>query len=310
MSLFETKSINCRFVIFLSGFLFFFIFLINERSATAQTDELKVLVAQPLVTPGDIQGNISRMEPLIAEAAKRGSDLVVFSECAITGYDYKGISAKAAIPQTDPALTRVSALAKKYKIAIIAGFHEKDGSNLRNSAIVFYPDGKRILQRKHRIEDPEMAICPVTAGPRERTLFKVKGFTCAILICSDDGIDGIYEELAQKKCDVAILITAGAGHESFGFHKAQLADSSILKKFAHTTASSCLSEDLVARCFKLGMALVACNQMGWQTDIGYFHPGGSCIIDKTGDVSAVIPMHLIFETLKPQIASGSVSKIK
>jgi predicted amidohydrolase len=275
---------------------------------TLMAGELKVAVAQPLVTPGDIQGNITRMEPMLAEAAKRGSDLVVFSECGITGYDYQGVSARSAIPQNDPALDQVSNLAKKYQIAVIAGFHEKDGNDLRNSAMVFYPDGQRILQRKHCIQDPEMGIAPVTPGPRERMLFNLKGFTCAVLICSDDGINGIYEELARKNCDMVILITAGAGHESFGFHKADLFDPEKLKKFAQTTAKECLSEDSVARSFKLQMALVACNQMGWQTEIGYFHPGGSCIIDHTGDVSALIPMHLIFESLRPQFATGIVTR--
>ena len=107
---------------------------------------------------------------------------------------------------------------------------------------------------------------------------------------------------------MVIVITAGAGHESFGFHKADLSDPEKLKKFAQTTAKECLSEDSVARSFKLQMALVACNQMGWQTEIGYFHPGGSCIIDHTGDVSALIPMHLIFESLRPQFATGIVTR--
>jgi predicted amidohydrolase len=293
---------------FTSTLSVFFLLLLSGMYAKAQSYELKVSVAQPLVTPGDIQGNISRMEPMVVEAANRGSDLVVFSECGITGYDYKGISAREAIPQTDPALTKVSDMARKYHIAIITGFHEKDGAKVCNSAMVFYPNGERIIQRKHRIQEPEMGICPVTSGPRERTLLDIKGFKCAILICSDDGIDGIYEELAQKNCNVAILITAGAGNESFGFHKAQLNDPETLKKFTQITANNCLSQDFIARSVNLGMALVACNQMGWQTESNYFQPGGSCIIDRTGDVSAVIPMHVIFESLRPQIATGIVSK--
>jgi apolipoprotein N-acyltransferase len=203
---------------FASQFLSRLLLLACAIPITIMADELKVAVAQPLVTPGDIQGNITRMEPMLAEAVKHGSDLVVFSECGITGYDYKGVSASSAIPQNDPALDKVSDLAKKYQIAVIAGFHEKDGNNLRNSAMVFYPDGKRTLQRKHRIQDPEMGIAPVTPGPRERVLFNLKGFTCAVLICSDD------------------------------------------------------------------------------------------IIDHTGDVSALIPMHLIFESLRPQFATGIVTR--
>jgi predicted amidohydrolase len=32
--------------------------------------------------------------PLVTEAAKRGADLVVFSECVITGFDLKGVGVK------------------------------------------------------------------------------------------------------------------------------------------------------------------------------------------------------------------------
>jgi hypothetical protein len=128
--------------------------------------------------------------------------------------------------------------------------------------MVFFPDGQRTLQRKHRIQDPEMGIAPVTPGPRERALFHLKGFTCVVLICSDNDIDGIYEELARKGCDMVILITADAGHESFGFHKADLSDPEKLKKFAQTTAKECLAEDFVARSFKLQMAQCSGTGLG------------------------------------------------
>ena len=64
-------------------------------AAEAAVRRLRVAVAQPLVTPGDVPKNIQAMQPLVAEAAGRGAQLVMFSECGITGYDLQGVGAGA-----------------------------------------------------------------------------------------------------------------------------------------------------------------------------------------------------------------------
>ena len=182
------------------------------KSAAKATQTLKVAVAQPMVIPGDLVMNTKNMAPLVTEAAKRGAELVVFSECGITGYDLKGIGARAAIPLEAPILNDIAKLARSHDITIVAGFHERLGDKIYISAAVFYPDGRRIIQRKHTVPGPEKGIPSITPGERKRTLFNIKGFRCAILICSDAGISGIYEELAGAGVNAIILITAGAGN--------------------------------------------------------------------------------------------------
>jgi glyoxylase-like metal-dependent hydrolase (beta-lactamase superfamily II) len=58
---------------------------------------------------------------------------------------------------------------------------------------------------------------------------------------------------------------------------------------------------------RLNMAQVACNQAGWDPTTRYFHPGGSFIINRTGEVTAVIPSNLIFERLRPELAVGVIT---
>ena len=116
-------------------------------------------------------------------------------------------------------------------MVIGAGFHEKQGDKLHNAAGVFYPDGRRVFQRKHLIAAPELAVSSVVPGERKRTCFDVKGFRCALLICADAGMPGIYEELAADRCDAVILITAGAGPVSMGFHQAELSVPERRKKY-------------------------------------------------------------------------------
>jgi len=247
------------------------------------------------------------MRPLAAEAARRGAQLVLFSECGITGYDLRGAGAAKALSLDDPALERIAAMARQQDLVIVAGLHEKLGGTLHNTALVFYPDGRRVVQRKHWIMDPEKQVAPIAAGPRDRTIFDVQGFRCAILICSDDGIPGIYDELAAAKCDVVLLPTAGAGSAALGFHQADLADPERRRKYLDL-AVSCISRDGVERCWKMNLAVAACNQCGWDEATAYFHPGGSSIVDRTGEVTAVIPPRFVFEHLRPDLAVGIVSK--
>jgi predicted amidohydrolase len=269
--------------------------------------QLKVAVAQPLVVPGDVDQNIRRMRPLVVEAARRGAQLVLFSECGLTGYDLQGVAAAKALPLADPALDKVAAMAREHNTAIVAGLHEKLGTHLHNTAVAFLPDGRRVVQRKHLIMAPEQKAAPIVAADRQRTIFDVAGFRCAILICSDDGIPGIYQELADAQCDVVLLPTAGAGSVSLGFHQADLVDADRRRKYLDL-AVPCISREGVDRCLERNLALVACNQCGWDEATGYFHPGGSSIVDRTGEVTAVIPPRFVFEHLRPDLAVGLVTK--
>ena len=277
---------------------------VSERR---DVQELKIAIAQPLVVPGAVRKNIQNMKPLVVEAARRHADVVVFSECAITGYDLKGVGVKAAVSQDSPVLRGVADLAKQYEVVIVAGFHERQGDRLYNSAGVFYPDGRRVVQRKHLIMKPERSVAPITPGPRKREIFDIAGFRCALLICSDAGIPGIVDELAAASCDLIFLITAGAGDESFGRHQAELADDETRKKHAQQ-AATCLSAEAIERCIRLKVAQVACNQAGWDKQTGYFHIGSGSIIDRTGEVTAVIPPRFVFEHLRPDLAVGFVTR--
>jgi len=279
---------------------------ITAQTASEGNRDFRVGVAQPLVIPGETQTNARNMEPLVIEAARRNAKLVVFSECGVTGYDLKGAGANAAITLEDPVLNQIADMARKHEIAIVTGFYEKRGESLYNSAAVFFPDGRRVVQRKHNVVAPEKAIAPITAAERDRVIFEIDGVKCALLICADAGIPGIFDELSLAGCDVVLLICAGAGDESFGMHQAELADPARRKSYAESIAR-CLDPAAIEQCLRLDMAQVACNQAGWSPATGYFHPGGSSIINRTGEVTAVIPSNIVFELLRPELAVGVIT---
>ena len=283
----------------------------DEPQAAVSRDrvELGVAVVQPLVVPGDVTGNVHRMQPLIAEAARQGARLVVFSECGITGYDLKGKGAAAAVKLDDPALGRVSEIAKTYGVVVVTGLFERFDKGVRNTAVAFFPDGRRVLQRKHNVLEPERRGSGTVPAPRRLEVFHVEGFRCAMVICSDSGLPGLYDEIVAKGCHAVILITAGAGSTDWGRYQHQLAQPEESDRFARM-AATCLSKEGIESSIKLNLAQIACNQMGWVKATGYFHPGGSSIVDATGEVTGVIPPRFVFEHLRPDLDVGTISREK
>jgi hypothetical protein len=56
------------------------------------------------------------------------------------------------------------------------------------------------------------------------------------------------------------------------------------------------------------LALVCCNQMGYSAEHRYFHPGHACVMDRTGEITALIPGRFVAEHLREDWAVGFVSQ--
>ena len=265
------------------------------------TNTLHVACIQPLAVPGDVAENIRRMEPLIVEAARRGARLVLTSEGQVTGYDLDGVGQRAAIAPDDPAFDKLADTAARLGVDIVAGFWEKATGGEHNSALVLHADGRRTLQRK--LGDGSKGFLP---GPRERTIFEIDGFRCAILICSDNGIPGIYEELAAQGVDLILGPTAGMGRLSGAFRQAELDDPARRAAFLDKMEQVCFSKGGIELCMRHGFAAAFCNQAGADVATGFFHPGHSSIVDRTGELVAVLPGCMVAEQLRPKLIDGVV----
>ncbi|KAL5213401.1 hypothetical protein ABZP36_024248 [Zizania latifolia] len=127
---------------------------------------VRATVVQASTVFYDTPATLDKAEKLIAEAAGYGSQLVLFPEVFVGGYprgstfgliighrsakgneDFRKYHA-AAIDVPGPEVTRLAALAGKYKVFLVMGVVERAGYTLYNTVLFFDPVGKYL--GKHR----------------------------------------------------------------------------------------------------------------------------------------------------------------
>eukprot|EP01132_Coremiostelium_polycephalum_P015192 gene15192-18370_t len=153
-------------------------------------DNLKIATAQFENKSGDKNYNLSVIEKLAATAAADGALVVTFHECSITGYTFAQKLSKTQmldlaehIPD-GPSIKRLTQIAGKYNITILAGLFEKDENDqLFKAYVCVGPDGLIAKYRKlHPFINPHL-----NAGT-EYCVFDLQGWKCGILICYDNNI--------------------------------------------------------------------------------------------------------------------------
>jgi len=269
--------------------------------------QVHIAIAQPLVVPGDLHENVRRMTPIVADAAARGAQIMLFSECGVTGYDLKNVGTANAIPLSHAVLDQIHDLGQSFGVGIVAGFYENLEGTIHNTAVAFLPDGRRVVQRKHNVIELEKTNTPTKPGPRDRLIFEFKGLKFAILICADSGIENIFEELAGKGVDAVLAPTAGLGKIEWAYRKKELSDTGRREKFLEASASVCFPKSAIERAMNLNMGLATSNQAGWHESTGYFQPGHSMVIDRDGNLSALITGKFAPEFLRPELAVGTLT---
>jgi predicted amidohydrolase len=102
---------------------------------TVSIAQMKVAVLRP-------EENLEKAEGLIAEAARRGSDLVCFPEMWTTGFDWRYL--REAAEEHAKYVERVGALAQRYGIWINGSLPTlADGGRIANTSILFNPSGEQ-----------------------------------------------------------------------------------------------------------------------------------------------------------------------
>jgi len=130
--------------------------------------------------------------------------VVVFPECAVTGYFEDAIT-NASAGQLAAAELEIVAACRNENVYAIVGMPYHDGTRLYNSATVISPEGK-IVERYHKIHLAER--WPDRGD--HLSVFLIDGLPCSIIICHDER----YPELVRLPVLAGARIVFYISHES------------------------------------------------------------------------------------------------
>ena len=168
---------------------------------------MRVVAVQFKARKGDFDRSLAEL-CASADAHAAGADLVVLPEMGATGYVFADRDAvwQAAEEADGPTLAAVAAVARRHHCWLVAGFPERAGDLIFNSALVVNPAGERVFTYRKTLlysEDLPWAE-PGDSGYRR---FDTDAGTFGVGICMDINDDGFVDWLAAEQPDAIAFPT-------------------------------------------------------------------------------------------------------
>lgn len=201
------KKINISFLMFyLFAFCCFSSFsTISGQQPNPSTDKNSISVASvQFRSSTDIADNTARISEFIMKCSEEGARIVVFPECALSGYDEKTIKILTA-EQINIAEKKLAETCREASVYAIVGMPYRDGTKLFNSAAVISPEGI-VIERYHKIQLAESWPDPGD----HLSVFSIDKIPCSIIICHDER----YPELVRLPVLAGAEVIFYISHES------------------------------------------------------------------------------------------------
>lgn len=176
----------------------------SDEAAAKPAPQLRVAAVQMRSTR-DLDQNIGKIKESLAKCAKEGARVVVFPECALTGYFDNAFMQTFTAEQLANAERQVSEACREHNVYAVLGTPTREGDRLYNSAVVITPEGKT-LARYHKVQ---LAESWPTAG-NELLLFHIDGVPASIIVCHDER----YPELVRLPVLAGARVVFYVSHES------------------------------------------------------------------------------------------------
>jgi predicted amidohydrolase len=106
--------------------------------------KVALAVAQMDCVNGDVAANVAKIADVAAAARRLGAELVVFPECATTGYFLGDRLSDLAEPPDGRTAAQLGSIARANAVHLAVGAYTRDDGAIRNSQLLFGPDGGRL----------------------------------------------------------------------------------------------------------------------------------------------------------------------
>lgn len=229
----------------------------------------RIAVAQIAMRVGDVASNLAQARGLIAEAGRRGAELIILPECFTTGLAANVADLAEPIPgPTSEALGQAALEAGSW---VVAGVAERADGALHNTSVVINPSGAiAAIYRKCYLYVGEDQVfvrggraCVVDLG------FAVAGIT----ICYDYVFPEYIRELVLRGAQLLVHSTAWV-------------DTDDCQRW-HYPAAQAYRAQLQVRALENGIFAASANNYGPYDTAGQLRcVGQSCIIAPWGETLA------------------------
>jgi len=228
-----------------------------------QSNVMRAAAVQMDVRLGEVSHNLAVMLAKLHEAADHGAKLVVFPECALTGYGFE--SREEAWPYAQaipgPSVQSFAAECARREIWAIYGLLERDGECLYNSCVLVGPNG--VVGSYRKVHLPFLGVDRFTdPGNRPFEVQEIGRLRVGMHICYDGAFPESGRVLGLLGADLLVLPTNWPPH------------------------SECAAEHMIAcRAFENVVFAVAVNRVGEER--GFRFIGRSSFADPKGTILAM-----------------------
>lgn len=239
---------------------------------------MKIAGVQMDVQLGDVPGNLERMASRFQEATQSGAELVVFPECAVTGYCFQDLDEARPFAQSIPdsvteAMTRLCSQANAFAVF---GMLEADGEAIYNAAVLTGPEG--VIGSYRKVHLPFLGVDKfVNYGDRPFAVHSAGDVKVGMNICYDAAFPEASRAMAIQGADLIALPTNWP------------------------PGAECVSAHAInTRAMENGVYFIAVNRVG--TERGFSFIGGSRICAPDGSTLAAAENteeHILYAEIDP-----------
>ena len=160
------------------------------------------------VAIGDVEANRRGIVERMQAAAESGAELVIFPECALTGYCFDSLEEAAAFAETIDGRSSdaISEVCRETGAHAVVGFIEKDGPDFYNAAMLVGPDG--VIGDYRKVHLPFLGVDRfLTPGDKQFRVFELSFGRIGINICYDASFPEAARALKLLGAELIILPT-------------------------------------------------------------------------------------------------------
>ncbi len=242
---------------------------------------MKFLAALAQIGPtlGNVPANLAILKKEVAKARRKGADLLVFPELALTGYFLKDMVPEVALRRRSALLGEIASLSRD--VSLVVGFVEESGRHAFYNAAGYFEGGK-LLHLHRKVYLPTYGLFDerrYVGGGNQVRAFKTRFGRAAILVCEDAWHPSLAYIASQDGADLLFIPSASPARGAGRQKKRGKPTLSIQRMWQALNRA-------YAGCFN--QFVFFANRVGYEDGIHFW--GGSEIVGPGGEALAASPL--------------------